>query len=96
LAKEPTPSGHKYVAPEARAAGYSPHARAFRDGILGVQAAGNMLVIHTHTGMAASVGVAFDSMSFPGVLGSVSGDDTIIAVVKTEKQAADLAVRLAP
>jgi transcriptional regulator of arginine metabolism len=94
LTKEATADGQKYVAPEGRSSGGDPHSRAFRDGILDAVAAGNMLVIHTHTGMAASVGVAFDALEFAGVVGSVAGDNTIIVVMQSDALAADLAARL--
>jgi transcriptional regulator of arginine metabolism len=95
LLKEPTARGQRYAAPDRGDAAGGPHARAFRDGVTNVAHAGNTLVLSTHTGMAASVGVAFDAMHFPHVLGSVAGDNCIIAIMRDEAAAASLAAQLA-
>ena len=63
----------------------------FQSSIVRVDWAQNLVVIHTETGMAQAVCATMDNMKIPGVLGTVAGDDTILAVVKTEAQAAGLA-----
>ncbi len=68
--------------------------RVFKDGLVSVDYAGNMLVIKTLTGMAQAVGAALDAMDFPEIIGSVAGDDAIMCVVKTEAQAETLAEKL--
>ncbi|MCL1882608.1 MAG: arginine repressor [Defluviitaleaceae bacterium] len=82
----------KYVA--ADGAEISPLARVFREGLVGVDFAGNMLVLKTLGGMAMAVAAALDSMKYDEILGTVAGDDTIICVVRSEAAAADLAGRL--
>ncbi|MCL1842376.1 MAG: arginine repressor [Defluviitaleaceae bacterium] len=92
LFKDTTRSGGvKYVAPpEAEAAG--PLARIFRDCVVSVDSAENMLVLRTLSGMAMAVAAALDDMKFKEILGSVAGDDVVICVVRT-KTAADALVR---
>ena len=42
----------------------------------------NILVIHTVSGMAMAAAAALDSFDWPEFLGSIAGDDTIIAVIR--------------
>ncbi len=63
----------------------------FQSSILRVDRAQNIVVIHTETGMAQAVCATMDNMKYPGVLGTVAGDDTIFAVVQSEEQAEELA-----
>ncbi len=41
----------------------------------------NLLVVHTDAGMAPAVAYKIDEMELPGVLGTVAGEDTLLAVV---------------
>jgi transcriptional regulator of arginine metabolism len=68
--------------------------RVFRDGLVSVDYAGNMLVIRTLNGMAMAVAAALDAMEFPEILGSVAGDDAVLCVIKSEEQAGALAEKL--
>ena len=52
-----------------------------------MEAAENILVIHTMTGMANAVGAALDHLRFDKVVGTVAGDDTILCVVKSREDA---------
>ena len=60
------------------------YAKLFKEGVISVEIAGNMLVIKTISGAGASAGAMLDSLKYPEILGSVAGDDTIIAVAKDE------------
>lgn len=53
-------------------------------GILNMDYAGNMLVIHTVSGMAMAIATALDSMKLPGFMGCIAGDDTIFCVTRSE------------
>ena len=48
-----------------------------------VTVAQNLAVIKTPPGHANGVGRAIDLLAFPGMLGSVAGDDTLLAVLTT-------------
>ena len=57
--------------------------RVLRDSVLSVDCAQNLLVIRTGSGMAMAAAAALDHLDFPEVVGSISGDDTIMAAVRT-------------
>ena len=46
-----------------------------------VQISGNILVVHTESGMAAPVAYKIDDLGIEGVLGTVAGEDTLIAIL---------------
>lgn len=62
----------------------------FREAVLTIDYAANILCIHTITGMANAAAVAIDSLKDTAILGCVAGDDTIFVLLRTEKQARDL------
>ena len=93
LIKEPAETGLKYAVSPLYDEFAHPLKRFFRNGLVSADFAGNILVLRTLSGMAMAVAVTLDDMALPEVLGTVAGDDTVICVVKTETQAADLAVK---
>jgi len=50
--------------------------------VYSVESSGNLLVIKTGAGDAPAVALAIDRMRLPEVLGTVAGDDTLLAVLK--------------
>lgn len=94
LVKERTRKGLKYAAPDDAVANTSPFARVLRDGLVSVDYAANMLVLHTLSGMAMAAAAALDEMNLPDILGTVAGDDTIICVVRSNAAAKKLAETL--
>lgn len=63
--------------------------RVFRDAVIKVDFAQNMIVIKTLNGMGMAVGVAVDNMENSDILGSIAGDDTVFCVARTHNQALD-------
>ena len=61
--------------------------RVLRDGFINMDRAGNILVINTVSGMAMAVALALDNLRLPEVVGTIAGDDTIMAAVKTGDEA---------
>ncbi len=55
--------------------------------VTSVDYAQNLLVIHTYPGMANAAAAAIDSIFRHEILGSIAGDDTIIAVLHTMNEA---------
>lgn len=94
LTKEPTEIGLKYATQPQHDEATHPLKRVFRDGLISADYAGNNMVLRTISGMAMAVALALDDMNFPEVLGTVAGDDVVICVVRSEAQAAELALRL--
>lgn len=62
----------------------------FKEGVVSIDYAQNIIVVKTLTGMAMAIGAAIDSMGNSEIVGSIAGDDNIFCVVKTE----DKAIRL--
>ena len=63
----------------------------FRDCIVSVVAAQNLVVVKTLTGNGANAGAVVDKLNYPEIVGSVAGDDTLL-VVCTDNEAAALVV----
>ena len=62
----------------------------FKESVLSMQNAGNMIVIKTVSGAANSAGAFIDRMNLPQLLGSIAGDDTIFCVTKSEQDAIEV------
>jgi transcriptional regulator of arginine metabolism len=56
---------------------------------------GNLVVLRTPPGSAHVVGSALDRSGFPGVIGTVAGDDTVLVVASEASGGAAVADRLA-
>jgi len=54
----------------------------------------NQVVLRTAPGHASSVAVALDSESWPEVVGTLAGDDTILVICSDPVVAESVAVRL--
>ena len=59
----------------------------FKDNVISVEGANNIIVIKTDPGGAQGVAVAIDGSNFEEILGTVAGDDTIICIIKNETEA---------
>jgi transcriptional regulator of arginine metabolism len=57
--------------------------RVLREGFTSMDMAQNILVIKTVSGMAMAVAAAIDAMHFSEIVGSIAGDDTILAAIRT-------------
>lgn len=64
------------------------------ESVVGIEAAGNIVVVKTYPGMANAVAVCVDSLEKPHIVGSVAGDDTILLVVRTDDIAREVAKEL--
>ena len=60
--------------------------RAFLREIL---TSGNLLVLKTRVGGAQPVGLALDRLAVPGLIGTIAGDDTVLAVLAEDHEARD-------
>lgn len=68
--------------------------RVLKEGFVSMDAAGNILIIKTVSGMASAVGAAVDAMRFSEIIGSIAGDDTLMCVVRSENDAANMMDKL--
>lgn len=63
----------------------------FRDCVLSIKSAQNLVVVKTLTGNAPNAGAVVDKLNYSEVVGSVAGDDTLL-VVCTDVEAAQAIV----
>ncbi len=54
-----------------------------RAGFVSMEAASNILVIKTVSGMAMAVAAAIDALSIPRMVGCIAGDDTIMCAIRS-------------
>ena len=77
---------YKYIEPMA---GKSKQ-NIFVDIVTSIDYAINIVVIKCHNGMAQAACAALDSMNYSNIVGTIAGDDTIFAVMRTEYDAKKL------
>lgn len=68
--------------------------RILSDTLLSVDHAGNMVVAKTLSGSANVAGEVLDTVDWPEILGTIAGDNTIMILVRTEADAAEIAMRI--
>ena len=61
--------------------------RIFKDGVVSLDYANNLIVVKTYEGMAMAVAACIDAMSFWEILGCIAGDNTIFCAVRSEDAA---------
>lgn len=66
----------------------------FRESVISVAAARNILVIKSYIGMANAACAAFDANHFPHVVGTLAGDDTVLVIMDEDEHAAQLLLDL--
>ena len=59
------------------------YTRVLREGFISMDMAQNILVVKTVSGMAMAVAAAIDAMDLTEIVGSIAGDDTIMAAIRT-------------
>ena len=80
--------GYKYATADQADHGLSDRfVRMFRESVMSIQSAGNIVVVKTLSGSANAAAEAIDSMHLPEILGTMAGDNTILVVVKNEDDA---------
>lgn len=68
--------------------------RVFKETVLKVDFAQNIIVIKTLTGMGMAVAVSIDNMENNNILGSIAGDDAVFCVARTNTQAMEFIQKL--
>ncbi|MBC8609842.1 Arginine hydroxamate resistance protein [uncultured Ruminococcus sp.] len=90
LIKVMTPSGkYKYICHTEHTQSASPvkYQSVFADAIREVDSAMNIVVIKCHVGFANAACAALDTMNLEGIVGTIAGDDTIFALMRSPTQA---------
>ena len=62
----------------------------FRDCVLSVNYAQNLVVIKTLVGNGANAGTVVDKLNYKEIIGSVAGDDTLLVVCKDTESASTI------
>ena len=94
LVKEPTGQGrYRYaVSVQKTKLNFADRLRTiFREGVLSVDYAQNLVVIKTMPGLANGAAAALDGMEVPYLVGSLAGDDTVLLVLRDNAAAAEFA-----
>lgn len=92
VVRAPGPDGARYVLPEAEPA---PRGRElFALEVSGVVANESVVLVKTWPGRAQGVAISLDRMDLPDLLGTVAGDDTVIAVPRSNRRTAALRRRI--
>jgi len=87
--------GYRYALPEKSEDAVSQRlTRILRDSLVSVAHAGQMIVVRTLSGSANVAGEAIDTLSWPEILGTIAGDNTIFIVVRSEAEAAEITDRI--
>ena len=66
----------------------------FTEAVYKVDCACNIVVLKTYPGMGSAAGVAVDSMHLEGVVGTLSGDDTMLIVARDYDSAKSITATL--
>ena len=78
----------KYAKNKSTANKISPQfVNLFKQVVLSIDYANNLIVIKTLAGNANAAGMAIDQMHIPEILGTVAGDDTLLVIAKTNSDA---------
>ena len=96
LIKIPSASGGFRYAPRVRndAAVNERLARILSDALVRVEAASNLVVVHTLSGSANVSAEALDTLGWHEILGTIAGDNTIFIAARNEQDAASVAERI--
>ena len=97
LIKVQSGDGHyRYAEPQVRGKLYTQErlARLFRDNVVGMDFSENLLVLKTLPGSANTVAAGLDHSDWPEVIGTIAGDDNILAVIKPKEAVTSVMERL--
>jgi transcriptional regulator of arginine metabolism len=95
LALVKTSAGYSISPGEAQPEpGFHSAGRLIREFVMEVREAQNLLVIKTATGSAQPVAAALDAEGWTEIVGTVGGDDTILVISQSKKNAHRVSLRI--
>lgn len=87
LVKVPIKDGQfKYVVPSATVTFASRLHRVVAEAVVSITPAENLIVLRTPPGSAMLVAAAIDEAGWPEIAGTIGGDDTVVAIVRTKQE----------
>lgn len=69
--------------------------RFFKESVLSIDYAENLVVVKTHPGEAQGVASSLDHVNWKEIIGTVGGDDTVLVIVKPKEATPLVVERLA-
>ena len=90
LVKELSPNGsYRYTTSDRKSSANSANRlrNIFKEGVLSVETAQNIVVVKTMPGLASAACSALDGMEIQGMVGSLAGDDTGILIMRDNASA---------
>ena len=63
------------------------YVRMLKDAVTAIDVAGNLLVVHTGSGMAMAAAAVIDEMNWEEIVGCIAGDNTIFCATRSEDDA---------
>jgi transcriptional regulator of arginine metabolism len=68
--------------------------RALNDNFLSIDFAENMVVLKALPGTANAIGVLIDNLEWPEIMGTISGDDTLLLICRSKEQSASVSEQI--
>ncbi|MGI6239094.1 MAG: arginine repressor [Christensenellales bacterium] len=85
---------YKYATVERAEKGMSDRfIRILTESVMSIESTGNLIVIKTISASAAAAGEAIDSMKWPEIIGTISGDNTVLIIARAESSVESLLQR---
>ena len=76
--------GYKYATADKAEHGLADRfIRIFNESVLSITPAGNLIVVRTLSGSGSAAGEAVDSLKCPEIVGTISGDNTFLVIMRT-------------
>ena len=94
LVKSLSNGAYKYAAPADTSGASVKIVNMFRESVISIDSANNLIVIKTISGSANAAALLVDKLNIEGVMGCVAGDDTVLVIVKSENITSEVIVRL--
>ncbi|MGI5884260.1 MAG: arginine repressor [Candidatus Spyradocola sp.] len=83
--------GYKYATADKAEHGLADRfIRIFNESVLSITPAGNLIVVRTLSGSANAAGEAVDSLKWSEIVGTISGDNTLLVIAQNEQDVAAL------
>lgn len=81
--------GYRYLVPNVSESDrYDTRFRLiFRECVTSIETAQNLIVIKTMPGLGAAAGANLDALHIPAVIGTISGDDTALVIMRDDEAA---------
>ena len=86
--------GYKYaVASQSEEITADRHLRIFRDTVTAINDAGNLIVLKTISASAQAAAEIVDNLSWPEIVGTIAGDNTVLVIVKNIEDVSEVIAR---